>query len=101
LILLPERRKSLGLKPKSQKNIEKIEEMLSELKISQASSSKTITPISQQFSDSDSISFHDSNKKACSVLTKSEEQKNLFITLISKIENPELRKNILKNSRKQ
>jgi hypothetical protein len=51
LILLPEKRKSLGLKPKSQKNIEKI---------GQANSSKTITPISQQFSDSDSISSRDS-----------------------------------------
>jgi hypothetical protein len=100
LILLPEKRKSLGLKPKSQKNIEKIEEMLSELKISQASSSKTITPISQQFSNSDSISFHDSNKKACSVLTKSEEQENLFITLISKIENPELKEEYFKKLKK-
>jgi hypothetical protein len=34
--------------------------MLSDLKIGQASSSKTITPISQQFSDSDSTSSHDS-----------------------------------------
>jgi hypothetical protein len=46
LISLPKKRKSLGLKPKSQKNIEKFEEMLSELKIGQASTSKTITPIS-------------------------------------------------------
>jgi hypothetical protein len=68
LILLPEKRKSLGLKPKSQKNIEKIEEMLSELKIGQASSSKTITPISQQFSDSDSISSHDSTDSDIRVL---------------------------------
>ena len=37
LISLLEKRKSLGLKPKSQKNIEKIEQMLSELKIGQAS----------------------------------------------------------------
>jgi hypothetical protein len=60
----------LGLKPKSQKNIEKIEEMLSELKIGQASSSKTITPISQQFSDSDSISSHDSTDFDIRVLEK-------------------------------
>jgi hypothetical protein len=38
LISLPEKRKSLGLKSKFQKNIEKIEQMLSELKIGQASS---------------------------------------------------------------
>jgi hypothetical protein len=70
LILLPEKRKSLGLKPKSQKNIEKIEEMHSELKIGQASSSKTITPISHQFFDSDSISSHDSTDSDIKVLKK-------------------------------
>jgi hypothetical protein len=58
----------LGLKPKSKKNIEKTEEMLSELKISQASSLKTITPISQQFCDSDSISSHDSTNSDIRVL---------------------------------
>jgi hypothetical protein len=70
LISLPKKRKSLGLKPKSQKNIEKIEEMLSELKIGQASSSKTITPISQQFSDSNSISSHDSSDSNIRILEK-------------------------------
>jgi hypothetical protein len=39
LISLPDNRKSLGLKPKSKKTMEKIEAMLSDLKISQASSS--------------------------------------------------------------
>ena len=39
--------------------------------------------------------------KICSVLTKFEEQENLLITLILKIENPEFKKkNTLKNSRK-
>ena len=52
LISLPEKRKSLGLKPKSQKNVEKIEQMLSNLKISQATTSKTVSPISQQLFDS-------------------------------------------------
>jgi hypothetical protein len=115
--------------------MEKIEETLYELKIGKASSSKTITPISQQFFDSDSISSHDStnfdikvlkknfeksekenifrilqnndfsefccNKtKACSVPTKSEEQEDLLITLISKIENPELKKEYLKKLKK-
>ena len=50
LISLPEKRKSLGLKTNSQKNIEKIEKMFSDLKIDQASTpnpSKTILPISQ------------------------------------------------------
>jgi hypothetical protein len=35
------------------------------------------------------------NKKIC-VLTKSEEQEDLLITLISKIENPELKEEYLK-----
>jgi hypothetical protein len=78
LISLPEKRKSLDLKPKSQKNIEKIEEMIAELKISQAnsskpttppaSSSKIITPISQQFSNNDSISSHDSTDSDIKIL---------------------------------
>jgi hypothetical protein len=42
--------------------------MLSELKIGQASSSKTITPISQQFFDFDSISSHDSTDSNIKVL---------------------------------
>jgi hypothetical protein len=47
----------LGLKPKSQKNIEKFEEMLSDLKLAQASTSKFVLPIYQQFSNSDSTSY--------------------------------------------
>jgi hypothetical protein len=55
LISLPDNRKSLGLKPKSAKTMEKIEEMLSDLKISQASSSgKIISPLSYPLNDSDS-----------------------------------------------
>jgi hypothetical protein len=59
LISLHEKRKSLGLKSKSQKTFEKIEQMLSDLKINQANSSKVISPINQQFFDSTSSS-HDS-----------------------------------------
>jgi hypothetical protein len=55
LISFPDNRKSLGLKPKSAKTIEKIEEMLSDLKISQASSSgKMISPLSYPLNDYDS-----------------------------------------------
>jgi hypothetical protein len=55
LISLPDNRKSLGLKPKSAKTMEKIEEMLSDLKISQASSSgKMISPLSYPLNDSNS-----------------------------------------------
>jgi hypothetical protein len=70
LLSLPEKRKSLGLKPKSQKNIEKIEPMLSDLKIGQASSSKIITPVSQQFSDSNSTSSHESTDSDIRVLVE-------------------------------
>ena len=68
LISLPEKRKYLGLKPKSQKNIEKIEQMLFDLKTSQATTSKTVSPISQQFSDFDSISSHDSTDADIKIL---------------------------------
>jgi hypothetical protein len=107
LILLPEKRKSLGLKPKSQKNIEKIEEMISDVKIyqNQASTSVIHQKKTSDFPDIDSISsdfssFDNLNHMNCSVLTKSEEQENLFITLISKIENPELKEEYLKKLKK-
>jgi hypothetical protein len=48
--------------------------------------------------------FHSCCNKAktCSILTKAKEQEDLLITLISKIENPELKEEYLKkNSRKQ
>jgi hypothetical protein len=38
--------------------------------------------------------------KTCYVLTKAEEQEDLLITLISKIENPELKKEYLKKTQK-
>jgi hypothetical protein len=56
------------LKPKSQKTIEKIEQMLSDLKINQASPSKTVAPISQQFSNSDSTSSHNSTDNDIKIL---------------------------------
>jgi hypothetical protein len=84
LISLLEKRKSLGLKSKSQKNIEKIEEMIAELKIRQASpttppasSSKTITPISHQFSDTDSVSSHDSTDSDIRILEENFGKVNL------------------------
>ena len=52
--------------------IEKVEKMLSDLKIEQSRISKTT--ISQQFSDSDPIDFSCKNSKDCNVLTKFEEQ---------------------------
>jgi hypothetical protein len=59
LISLPDNRKSLGLKPKSAKTMKKIEEMLSDLKINQASSSKTISPLFHPIIDSNSSSSDD------------------------------------------
>jgi hypothetical protein len=50
---LPEERKSLGLKPRSTKTLEKIESMLSDLKINQSGSSKRISPLTNQMTDSD------------------------------------------------
>jgi hypothetical protein len=58
LISLPDNRKSLGLKPKSEKTMEKIEAMLFDLKISQASSSeKMISPLSYPLTDTDSSTY--------------------------------------------
>jgi hypothetical protein len=58
LISLPEKRKSFGLKPRSQKTIEKMGQMLSDLKIGQASSSKSTAAVSKQFFDSASTSSY-------------------------------------------
>jgi hypothetical protein len=89
----------------SQKNIEKIEEMLSDLKINQ---NKTSTfeihhKKTSDFPDIDSIPSNSSSSDNlnCSVLTKSEEQENLFLTLISKIENPELKEKYFKKLKKK
>jgi hypothetical protein len=60
LISFPDNRKSIGLKPKSAKTLEKMEEMLSDLKINQASSLKVISPLTYQISDSDSPTSHNS-----------------------------------------
>jgi hypothetical protein len=81
LISLPESRKSLGLKPKSQKTIEKIEQILYDLKINQASSSKTVAPISQQFFDFDSTSSHNSTDNDIRVLKKDFEKIDLDLKL--------------------
>jgi hypothetical protein len=62
LISLPEKRKSLGLKSKSQKNIEKIEEMIAELKISQASFSI--------FEEDGEINFSSIRSNCCPIVCK-------------------------------
>jgi hypothetical protein len=66
------------------KRDKKIEEMIAELKVSQASpttppasSSKTITPISQQFSDTDSVSSHDSTDSDIRILEENFGKVNL------------------------
>jgi hypothetical protein len=61
LISLIEKRKSLGLKTNSQKNIKKIEKMLFELKTNQASTYAIHQKKTSEFSDSNSISSHDSH----------------------------------------
>jgi hypothetical protein len=81
LISLPEKSKSLGLKPKSQKTIEKIEQMLSGSKISQASSSKTISPISQHLTGFDSTSSYDSTDFEIRMLERNFEKINLELKL--------------------
>jgi regulator of replication initiation timing len=103
LISLPKKRKSLDSKINSQKNTEEIEKKFSNLKIDQdqASTSEFHQKKTSEFSDPDSISsdFSSSDKlnhMNCSVLTKTEKQEDLLMTLISKIENPELKEKYLK-----
>jgi hypothetical protein len=55
--------------------LKKIEQMLSDLKINQASSSKTVSPICQQFFDSDLS--HDSTDNDIKVLEKNFEKFDL------------------------
>jgi hypothetical protein len=57
-----------------------------------------------EFSKDIKIGYFDSccNKtKTCSVLTKAEEQEDLLITLVSKIENPKLKEEYLKKLKKK
>jgi hypothetical protein len=70
LISLLEKRKSLGLKTNSQKNIEKIEKMLFELKTNQASTYAIHQKKTSEFSDSNSISSHDSTNSDIKILEK-------------------------------
>jgi hypothetical protein len=67
-ISLSEKRKFLGLKTNSQKNIEKIEKMFSELKINQASTSVIHQKKTSDFFDSDSISSHNSTSSDIKIL---------------------------------
>jgi hypothetical protein len=107
LISLPKKKKSLDSKLNSQKNIEEIEKKFSDLKFDQdwASTSKFLQKKISEFSDTYSISsdFSSSDKlnhMNCSVLTKTEKQEDLLMTLISKIENPELKEKYLKKLKK-
>jgi hypothetical protein len=68
LIFLLEKRKSLGLKTNSQKNIEKIEKMLFELKINRASTSIIHQKKTSDFSDTDFISSHNSTSLDIKIL---------------------------------
>jgi hypothetical protein len=78
LISLPDNRKPLGLKPKSAKTMEKIEEMLSDLKISQASSSgKMISPISYPLNDLDSSTSDSSTDADIKMLEETFEKVDL------------------------
>jgi hypothetical protein len=68
LIPLHEKRKSLGLKTNSQKNIKKIKKMISELKINQASTFVIHQKKTNDFSDTDSISSHNSTSSNIKIL---------------------------------
>jgi hypothetical protein len=59
------------LKPRSAKTLEKIETMLSDLKINQASSSKRISPITHHMSDSDFSASHASTDADIKILEES------------------------------
>jgi hypothetical protein len=108
LISLPKKRKSLDSKINSQKNIEKFEKKFSDLKIDQdqVNTSEFHQKKTSEFSDTNSISSDFSspdklNHMNCSALTKTEKQEDLLLTLISKIENPELKEEYLKKLKKK
>jgi hypothetical protein len=99
LISPPKKKESFDSKFNSQKNIKEFKKKFSDFKI-EFHQKKT-----SEFSDTDSISpnFPSSDKlnhMNCSVLTKTEKQEDLLMTLISKIENPELKEKYLKNLKK-
>jgi hypothetical protein len=105
LISLPKKNKSLDSKTNSQKNIEEIEKNFFDLKIVQNQASTSEFQKTSEFSVTDSISsdfssFDKLNHTNCSVLTKTEKQEDLLMTLISKIENSELREKYLEKLKK-
>jgi hypothetical protein len=69
--------KSLGLKTNSQKNIEKIEKMLSKLKINHASTSVIHQKKTSDFSNTDSISSHNSTSSDIKILEENVGKINL------------------------
>jgi hypothetical protein len=86
--------------PKKKKSI-----LDSKIDQNQTSTSEFHQKKTSEFSNTDSISsdFSSSDKlnhMNCSVLTKTEKQKDFLMTLISKIENPELKEKYLKKLKK-
>jgi cell division protein FtsB len=85
--------------PKKKKSLD------SKIDQNQTSTSEFHQKKTSEFSNTDSISsdfssFDKLNHMNCSVLTKSEKQEDFLMTLISKIENPELKEKYLKKLKK-
>jgi hypothetical protein len=84
LISLPEKKTSLD----------------SKIHQNQTSTSKFHQKKTSEFSNTDFISSDKLNHMNCSVLTKAEKQEDFLMTLISRIENPELKEKYLKKLKK-
>jgi hypothetical protein len=89
LISLPKKKKSLDSK------IDQNQTSTSEFHQKKTSEFSDTDSISSDFSSSDKL-----NHMNCSVLTKTEKQEDFLMTLISKIENPELKEKYLKKLKK-
>jgi hypothetical protein len=89
LISIPKKRKSLDSK------IDQNQTSTSEFHQKKTSEFSNTDSISSDFSSSDKL-----NHMNCSVLTKTEKQEDFLMTLISKIENPELKEKYLKKLKK-
>jgi hypothetical protein len=89
LISIPKKKKSLDSK------IDQNQTSTSEFHQKKTSEFSNTDSISSDFSSSDKL-----NHMNCSVLTKTEKQEDFLMTLISKIENPELKEKYLKKLKK-
>jgi hypothetical protein len=89
LISIPKKRKSLDSK------IDQNQTSTSEFHQKKTSEFSNTDSISSDFSSSDKL-----NHMNCSVLTKTEKQEDFLMTLISKIENPDLKEKYLKKLKK-